>query len=117
MSVELDRHVERFNDGVRTGDFDPMLDGFSDDAELIFQGVPAGPFAGRDAIRTAYREQPPDDAVVVLSSRVEDRDEVVTYAWGRRADTPAGEMRFTRREGLITRLVVSFFPDDGAERS
>ena len=42
MSDELDRHVERFNEGVRTGDFDPMLDRFADDAELVFQGVPAG---------------------------------------------------------------------------
>jgi steroid delta-isomerase len=112
VSEALDRHVVRFNEGVRTGDFGRMLEGFTDDAELRFEGVPAGPFGGRDAIRAAYREQPPDDVVMVLGSRFEGADEVATYAWGARPDTPAGEMRFTRRDGLVSRLVVSFFPED-----
>jgi hypothetical protein len=118
MSAELDRHVERFNHGVRSGDFDPMLSGFTDDAELAFEGVPAGPFLGRDEIRTAYRERPPDDVVVVLGSRLEGEDEVATYAWGARPEAAAGEMRFTRRDGLVARLVVSFLPgDSGTDRS
>jgi hypothetical protein len=44
--------VARFNAGVRTGDGEPMLAGFADDAELVFEGVSAGPFAGRPAILT-----------------------------------------------------------------
>jgi steroid delta-isomerase len=112
VSEALDQHVIRFNEGVRTGDFGPMLEGFTDDAELLFEGVPAGPFGGRDAIRAAYRKQPPDDVVVVLGSRCDGADEVATYAWGERPEVPAGEMRFTRRDGLVSRLVVSFFPED-----
>jgi hypothetical protein len=112
VSDELDRHVERFNDGVRTGNFDPLLEGFADDGVLVFEGVPAGPFVGVEAIRTAYRERPPDDEIVVLATRPDGDDEVATYAWRAAPDAPAGQMRFARRDGLTTRLAISFFPDE-----
>ena len=69
VSVEefVHRHARLFNDGVRTGDFAPMIEGFTDDAELIFVGVPAGPYRGRRAIEAAYRETPPDDGIEILS--------------------------------------------------
>ena len=50
----FDRHVERFNSGVRTGDYGPMLEQFTADAELHFEGVPVGPFVGRSVIAEAY---------------------------------------------------------------
>jgi steroid Delta-isomerase len=51
----LDAHCERFNRGVESGDFSDMVSYFADDAVLEFEGVPAGPFVGRDAIAEAYR--------------------------------------------------------------
>ena len=65
----LDDHVERFNEGVRTGDFTRMLENFAPDATMAFEGVPVGPFVGRDAIAQAYRDQPPDDELDVIDSR------------------------------------------------
>ena len=56
MSI-LEEHVKRFNAGVRSGDFTPMLENFGDDATMTFEGVPVGPFAGRDEIAQAYRDQ------------------------------------------------------------
>src|SRR6266480_5308072 len=53
----LESHVERFNEGVRTGDFSRMLEQFTEDAELAFEGVPVGPFRGKPAIERAYAEQ------------------------------------------------------------
>jgi steroid delta-isomerase len=105
----LHEHVERFNAGVRTGDFGPMLERFAHDAELSFASVPVGPFRGRQAIEAAYRDNPPDDEVVVLGSE-ERRGNVLVarYAWSRDPGTPAGEMRFTIRAGAIERLVVTF---------
>ena len=44
--------------GVRSGDFAFMLAELTDDAELVFEGIPVGPFRGREAIRAAYRSQP-----------------------------------------------------------
>ena len=55
----LEEHVERFNAGVRSGDFGPMVAAFAEDAELVFEGILVGPFAGREAIGEAYAAQPP----------------------------------------------------------
>jgi steroid delta-isomerase len=104
----LSAHVAAFNAGIRTGDFAAMLEGFAEDAELVFEGVPVGPFRGRESIAAAYREQPPDDEVEILD--VEERGEAVVagYAWRREPGKRAGEMRLTSSGDMITRLVVTF---------
>jgi RimJ/RimL family protein N-acetyltransferase len=105
----LHDHVARFNEGVRTGDFGPMLERFAGDAELAFEGVPVGPFRGRDEIAAAYRDQPPDDEVRVLSVEEHAHGVVIArYAWAREPDVPAGDMRLARDGEAITRLVVTF---------
>jgi steroid Delta-isomerase len=101
----LDDHVERFNAGVRTGDWAPLLELFTDDAELVFEGAPAGPFAGREAIAAAYRDQPPDDTIRVLASEERGADLVVPFAWSRGG---TGRMTLTREGDRIARLVVAF---------
>ena len=104
----LRAHVQRFNDAVRSGDFSEMLAGFAPDAEMAFEGVPVGPYVGRDAIGEAYASRPPDDEVVLLG---EPREEGATvdcdYAWAR-VGRRAGRMIVTVEDGLITRLVVTF---------
>jgi steroid delta-isomerase len=103
----LHDHVLRFNEAVRAAEWGPMLDLFTEDAELVFEGVPAGPFRGRDTIAAAYAEQPPDDQVVTL--RVSDDDDVTAlYAWRREPGTVAGRMVLTPRDGRIARLLVTF---------
>ncbi len=104
----LDEHVKLFNAGVRTGDFAPMLENFADDAEMAFEGVPVGPFVGREAIAQAYREQPPDDELDVLDVRDGGDTVVAGYAWRREPDVRAGELRLTFERDRITRLVITF---------
>ena len=106
----LEAHVERFNAAVRSGDYEPMLAAFAPDAEMAFEGAPAGPFTGRDAIAAAYAATPPTDEVRLLGSvRKEDGATVADYAWA--ADgVRAGRMLLSARDGLITRLVVTFEP-------
>jgi hypothetical protein len=105
----LERHVELFNRGVRSGDFGPMLENFTDDAELVFEGVPAGPFHGKETIAAAYASNPPDDEVDVLSSEQGDDGAIVAhYAWRADGGRPAGRMIFTPRGEQIARLVVTF---------
>jgi steroid delta-isomerase len=104
----LGEHVQRFNAGVRSGDFAPMLELFTDDAEMAFDGVPVGPFFGREAIAQAYRERPPDGELDVLDMRREGDTIVAGYAWRREPDVRAGELRLTVVGALITRLVVTF---------
>ena len=104
----LRKHVERFNAGVRTGDWEPMLEQFEDDAELEFRGIPVGPFEGRDAIRDAYREQPPDDELRVLESRHRDGVIEARYAWVADPYVAAGELLLETRGARISKLVVTF---------
>jgi steroid delta-isomerase len=101
-------HVERFNEGIRTGDWGPMLDGFADDGEMEFRGVPVGPFSGKDAIAAAYRAQPPDDELRVLEERDREGRVEARYAWLAEPDIAAGEMLLTHEGGLIRELVVTF---------
>jgi len=101
-------HVRRFNEAIRSGAYEQMLDGFSADAGMVFEGVPVGPFAGREAIAEAYAQRPPTDEVRLLGEPRVDGDTVESdYAWaaeGRRA----GRMILTARDGQIARLVVTF---------
>ena len=102
--VDLRDHVRRFNQGVRTKDFSEMLDHFADDAELHFHGVPVGPFEGKDAIAAAYRDNPPDDEIVLITDGGDGGD----YAWRSDPARIAGRIAIRSESGRITRLDVTF---------
>ena len=109
MTSDLLRaHVESFNAGVRTGDWEPMLALLAPDAELVFEGVSAGPFRGVEAIRAAYREQPPDDEIRVLDERDDRASVVAAYAWAADPATRAGELRLDVAGGRIAGVRVTF---------
>ncbi len=75
---------------------------------MYFEGVPVGPFVGRDAISAAYRDQPPDDEVEIFDADERDGVIVARYAWLRDEGRRAGEMRLSPRNGQIQKLVVTF---------
>jgi steroid Delta-isomerase len=100
----LEEHVARFNEGVRTGDWSSMLELLADDAVLEFEGIPVGPFHGKDAVGAAYRAQPPDDEIVLLDGGPE-------YAWSRAPTVKAGELHVEERDGRIARLLVVYLRD------
>jgi sulfur relay (sulfurtransferase) DsrF/TusC family protein len=78
-----------------------MVAAFSEDGELVFEGIPVGPFSGRDAIGAAYAAQPPDDEIVLLAGDG-------TYAWAKHPEVPAGQMLLTERHGEIVTLVIRY---------
>jgi RimJ/RimL family protein N-acetyltransferase len=104
----LHDYVTVHNECVRTGDWKPLSEWFTDDAELAFDGVPVGPFSGRDEIARAYRERPPDDEVVIFSTDEEGARVVARYGWLREPGKIAGRMLVTTRDGKISRLLVTF---------
>jgi hypothetical protein len=106
----LDLHVAAFNQGVATGEWEPMVDGFTPDGELVFVGVPAGPFKGRYTIAEAYREQPPDDEISVVEASVVGGEIVAAYSWRRDEGRKSGLMVLTPYKARIRRLVVTFDP-------
>ena len=97
----LEREVEAFNEGVRTGDWSPLIARFAEDAVLEFEGIPVGPFHGRGAIADAYRAMPPDDEILLL-------DGGPRYAWAKEPERPAGELHLEERDGCIVRLLVVY---------
>ena len=98
-----------FNQGVRNGDFAPMLEQFTEDAELVFGR--AGRAVSRESgDRGGVRIEPADDEVDVLSSEPDDGTIVARYAWRADDGRPAGRMIFTTRGEQIARLVVTFEP-------
>jgi RimJ/RimL family protein N-acetyltransferase len=104
----LHDYVGDLNEGVRTGDWSTLPDWFTEDAELVFDGVPVGPFVGRDAIVAAYRERPPDDRV--LTFRVDESGEETTalYGWLATPSAVAGRMIMTAAADRIRRLRITF---------
>lgn len=105
MSAFLDDYVERFNECVRGGDFAGLLELYAEDGELVFVGVPAGPFQGREAIAAAYRAQPPDDEITVSEAHEEPGTVRCRFAWQRGG---GGWMRFERANEGVRRLTVTF---------
>jgi RimJ/RimL family protein N-acetyltransferase len=100
--------VARHNQGVRTGDWEPLGECYADDARLEFEGMPVGPFVGRDAIVAAYSERPPDDEVRILSAEERPGGVEARYSWSVEPERQAGRMLLTRRVAEIERLVVTF---------
>jgi hypothetical protein len=102
----LQAHVRAFNEGVRTGDWEPMLGRFADDAELRFENVPTGPFVGIDAIRAAYREQPPDDQIQLLGIQAADEHAITAaFVWLKGG---TGRLVLAHERGEIGALTVIF---------
>ena len=112
----LRRYIARLNHGVRSGDFTSMLAELTADAELVFEGIPVGPFRGREAIGAAYRLQPPDGELELLSVDEDGHGGASgSYAWSERPGVVAGEVHVTTRGGRITRVLVRY-GDDGRSR-
>jgi len=102
----IDRHVRAFNHGVRTGDWEPMLAPFAADAEVRFENAPAGPFVGLEAIRAAYRDEPPDDEIRLLGVQ-DDGEQTITaaFAW---VQGGTGRLVLEHERGLVKTLTVVF---------
>ena len=99
-------HVRAFNHGVESGDWDAMLNRFAENAEVHFENAPAGPFVGIDAIRAAYRDQPPDDQIQLLGVQENDEHTVVAaFAWLRGG---TGRFVLEHDRGAVTKLTVVF---------
>ena len=103
----LRRYVALFNVGVRAGDYDPMLEGFTEDAEVFFKGLPIGPFRGREVIATAFVESSPDDEVRLGDIQDEGPEVVADYAWAADPGRRAGQLHAVYDGDLIARLVVT----------
>ena len=104
----LDEYIAAHNAAVRSGDWEAFSRWFAEDAEVRFEGVPVGPFRGRDEIRAAYESRPPDDEVEVRNVTTDGNRSVADYGWAADAGLGAGELRVTWEGDLIRELVITF---------
>jgi RimJ/RimL family protein N-acetyltransferase len=104
----LHEYLRAHNEAVRLGRWGGFGEWFADDAELVFAGLPAGPFRGRAAIEEAYGAQPPDDEVVTFEVREAEDAVLADYGWRREPNVVAGGLLLQSSDGrAISRLVVS----------
>jgi steroid Delta-isomerase len=99
-------HARLFNAAVRAGDFTAFLRTFAEDAEMSFEGVPFGPYRGRDEIVAGYAHRPPTDTMTIRSVRTEGDTDVVRFTWD--ADAGGGTMTVRWRDDLVQDLIVAF---------
>jgi len=104
----FDDFIAAHNAAVRSGDWEAFSRWFADDAEVRFEGVPVGPFRGRDEIRAAYELRPPDDEVEVRNVTTEGDRTAADYGWLADGGVRAGELRVTWDGELIRELVITF---------
>jgi steroid delta-isomerase len=104
----FDEYIEAHNAAVRSGDWEAFSRWFAEGAEVRFEGVPVGPFRGREEIRAAYESRPPDDEVEVRNVRTEGDRTVADYGWAADQGVRAGELRVAWAGDLIRELVITF---------
>src|SRR5881392_4270341 len=104
----LDEYIEVHNEAVRSRDWGAFSGWFAKDAEVRFEGVPVGPFNGRDEIRAAYEARPPDDEVEIRKVRDDGDRTIADYGWQGEGGVRAGELRLWWDRGRIRELVITF---------
>jgi steroid delta-isomerase len=104
----IDAYIASHNDAVRSGDWSSFAAWFATDAEVRFEGVPLGPFRGRDEIRRAYEERPPDDEVEIRNVREEGDRTIADYGWTADDGARAGELRLAWDGEQVRELVITF---------
>jgi hypothetical protein len=106
----LNAYVVRHNDGVRTGDFGPMVSLFTESSVMNFVDLPSGRLAGKEAIAKVFAHDPPTDELIV--TRVADEGPLhvfAAYGWKVAQSRQAGWLLLQPLDdGLIERLVITF---------
>jgi hypothetical protein len=107
----LDRHLRRFNYGVRTGDFSAMLDMYDSDAVFELADPLHITHCGVDAIRRACRGDPPQGTMQLRGPRVVGQTVTADYIWDAEPDRIAGQVSLEFIGDRITHSLVAFAPD------
>ena len=105
VADRVEEHFRLFNEAVRSQAWAAFLATFAPDAVMRFQGVPAGPYIGLDAITRAYAERPPSDTMSCVSDARDGDLDVIRFAWD---GGGGGTLQITWRAGAVAGLTVTF---------
>lgn len=107
----LARHLRRFNHGVRTGDFSALLAMYRHDAVFELDDPVSITHHGRDAIRRAYRGDPPQGTMRIRHPRVFGHTITAAYIWDAEPERIAGQLTLQFDGDRVVRTHVTFAPD------
>jgi len=107
----LIRHLEAFNRGVRTGDFTTMLAMYDRDAVFELSDPVRIVHRGLEAIRRAYRGDPPQGTMRLGVAEVTGRRVTADYIWDAEPDRIAGQLMLEFADERVVHNVVTFAPD------
>ncbi len=103
-------YVKAHNAGFRSGDFEALGALLLPTASMRFQGIESGPFDNANAILQAFREQPPEDELVVQSIRaIGDKTAEAIYGWADAHGKSAGRLRVVAHRELISGIRIEAF--------
>ncbi|HEX6074151.1 MAG TPA: nuclear transport factor 2 family protein [Micromonosporaceae bacterium] len=105
LATAVRDHCELFNNCVRSGDWRPFAETFTEDAEMVFVGVPFGPVVGRPAILAAYTKAPPREELVIGDMAPVD-DDTIKVDFTTTSGKPGG-MIVTWRGDQVARTEIS----------
>jgi hypothetical protein len=102
----LERHVELFNEAIRTGDYGPYLATFAGSAVMRFEDEPGGPFHGLAKITEAYATSPPSDTIALIDMQEIGVDGVrATFEWDAGG---TGELFLRWVQDQLVELAITF---------
>lgn len=107
----LIRHLEAFNRGVRTGDFTRMFDMYHRDAVFVLSDPVWVNHRGLEAIRRAYRGDPPRGTMRLSGAKVRGQSVTADYIWDAEPDRIAGQLTLEFANGQVVRELVTFADD------
>jgi hypothetical protein len=106
LTEAVREHERLFNDAVRAEDFTEFMKTIHPDAVMSFDGVPVGPYRGREAIAEAYATRPPSDTMSIWSIEEVDPDTAdVRFDWDAGG---SGAMRVKWQDDLVVGMTISF---------
>jgi hypothetical protein len=108
MTSRVTEHCRLFNEPVLSGSWDTFTATLTPDAVMRFEGVPSGPYEGRDAIAAYYATSPPASTLTVTSVASAGNTDAVRFTWD--DGHGGGTMRVRRQHGQVAGLTVTLQP-------
>lgn len=107
----LNRHLEAFNRGVRTGDFTLMFAMYHRDAVFVLSDPVWVVHQGLEAIRSAYRGDPAQGTMRLGGATVTGQTVTADYIWDAEPERIAGTRTLEFANGQVIRELVTFADD------
>jgi putative transposase len=114
----LQNVVARYNDGVRSRDFAPLLGLLADTVVLELVDLPGTSLHGRPIVALALTDAAPAQEVVLRTLSANGDGVFATFSWGGAPARQAGSIRLTVTGDpiggdVISGIVISLLPDIG----